>query len=595
MWPFSKSSTEETEPSDAAKAALNAAAAAPAAVAAKSADEAAGKIFADDAKDEAAKPEAGAMRGFDPVALERAAKAARELQGLEYAAEAVNIAKMKEERRAKQAEAEAESMRARQKAFEVEQGRVQEQERRTTLQQDHKLKQEQAYYADQLSRKRHQDQMAAQRQMQEQQLKREEEFQLRVESMKRQTAEYESKLRKETERARVEAEMAGKADQERKNWDLHMQRSQMQAREMRTTVLESVRESGRIIGDGVNGFLHDREKLGTTVGLFTLLAAGIYGARVSTGVLGRYVEARMGKPPLIRETSRRSPVEAITSPIASLKRLAGGSGNALDGVVVEPKLQERLSNLALTTRNTKKNGAPYRHAMLHGPPGTGKTLFAKQLAQASGMDYAILTGGDVAPLGRDATTEMHKLFDWANTSRRGVIVFIDEADAFLRKRTEGNISEDLRNALNAFLYRTGTESKNFMVVYATNEPEQLDWAINDRTDELIPFNLPGAAEREQMLKLYFDKLIVNNTKSANAGMFGGPQQINIDGVDSEMLSSIAKKLEGYSGREISKLVIGWQAAAYGSHDCTLNKALVDRVLDNSLEQHMTKMKWEERA
>ena len=52
-----------------------------------------------------------------------------------------------------------------------------------------------------------------------------------------------------------------------------------------------------------------------------------------------------------------------------------------------------------------------------GPPGTGKTLFAKGLARHSGLDYAIITGGDVAPLGREAVSEMHKLFDWAQASR----------------------------------------------------------------------------------------------------------------------------------------------------------------------------------
>ena len=52
-----------------------------------------------------------------------------------------------------------------------------------------------------------------------------------------------------------------------------------------------------------------------------------------------------------------------------------------------------------------------------GPPGTGKTLFAKGLSRHSGLDYAIITGGDVAPLGREAVSEMHKLFDWAQASR----------------------------------------------------------------------------------------------------------------------------------------------------------------------------------
>jgi len=53
------------------------------------------------------------------------------------------------------------------------------------------------------------------------------------------------------------------------------------------------------------------------------------------------------------------------------------------------------------------------------------------------MEYAILTGGDVAPLGRDAVTEIHKVFEWSQTSERGVMLFIDEADAFLRRRATG--------------------------------------------------------------------------------------------------------------------------------------------------------------
>lgn len=57
--------------------------------------------------------------------------------------------------------------------------------------------------------------------------------------------------------------------------------------------------------------------------------------------------------------------------------------------------------------------------LLHGPPGTGKTLFARTLAKQSGMDYAIMSGGDVGPLGKDAVEEVNKLFDWANKSKKG--------------------------------------------------------------------------------------------------------------------------------------------------------------------------------
>lgn len=83
------------------------------------------------------------------------------------------------------------------------------------------------------------------------------------------------------------------------------------------------------------------------------------------------------------------------------------------------------------------------------------------------MDYAIMTGGDIAPLGNDAVTELHKLFDWSKLnnkklfkSNKGILIFIDEADAFLRKRQSNEyISEAMRNVLNVFLYRTGTQSR----------------------------------------------------------------------------------------------------------------------------------------
>jgi ATPase family AAA domain-containing protein 3A/B len=85
---------------------------------------------------------------------------------------------------------------------------------------------------------------------------------------------------------------------------------------------------------------------------------------------------------------------------------------------------------------------------------------------------------------------------------------MDEADAFLRKRSSETISEDLRAMLNAFLYRTGEQSGKFMLVLASNTPEQFDWAINDRLDEMVEFGLPGLEERERLVRLYFDKFVL---------------------------------------------------------------------------------------
>ncbi|KAH8508347.1 hypothetical protein H0E87_010465 [Populus deltoides] len=48
-----------------------------------------------------------------------------------------------------------------------------------------------------------------------------------------------------------------------------------------------------------------------------------------------------------------------------------------------------------------------------------------------GLGYAMMTGGDVAPLGAQAVTKIHKIFDWAKKSQKGLLLFIDKADAFL--------------------------------------------------------------------------------------------------------------------------------------------------------------------
>jgi ATPase family AAA domain-containing protein 3A/B len=191
-------------------------------------------------------------------------------------------------------------------------------------------------------------------------------------------------------------------------------------------------------------------------------------------------------------------------------------------------MAKRVSQLSVSTRNTKANSAPFRHIMFYGPPGelvlflsavhwlgccsgqcvhgfragTGKTMVAKRLARSAGLDYAIMTGGDVGPLGPDAVTQLHKLFDWSEASSRGLLLFIDEADAFLGKRSRHSMSENHRNALNALLYRTGEASKHFMLVLATNRPEDLDTAVTDRVDESMHFVLPNKVRGVVRLSLH---------------------------------------------------------------------------------------------
>uniref|UniRef100_H2Z981 AAA+ ATPase domain-containing protein n=1 Tax=Ciona savignyi TaxID=51511 RepID=H2Z981_CIOSA len=549
---------------------------------------------------------------FDPTGLERAAVAAKELDKSTNAKEALDLARMQES--TKQIEFQGKVKVEREKKLfckklfitweklnvkrrgkqeyemnlehlKMDQIKMQGEERRKTQSQDAKIKKEQAEYQDLLARRRYDDQLKQQSLMNEDNLRRQEQSVEKQEAMRRATLEHEMKLRRDNEMARAEAEAIARAKADRENKDIRREEIKLEAAEKRQTVLESIKTAGSVLGEGAKSFLNDWDKITTAAFGLTLVAAGVYTSKNTIGVVARYVEARLGKPSLVRDTSRFTVLEMFKHPFLTTRRLLSHPEDALKGVVLKPTLEERVRDIAIATRNTKKNKGVYRNILLHGPPGTGKTLFSKKLAMHSGMDFAIMTGGDVAPMGREGVTATHKMFDWANSSRRGLLLFVDEADAFLRKRATEKISEDLRATLNAFLYRTGDQSNKFMMVLASNQPEQLDWAINDRIDEIVEFSLPGADERERLVRLYFDKYVLEpamNTK----------QRLKLGDFDfSSKCSEIAKKTEGMSGREISKLAVAWQACGYASMDGTLTEQMIDERVDDAVKQHSLKMDW----
>jgi len=386
---------------------------------------------------------------------------------------------------------------------------------------------------------------------------------------------------------KVSAEVEGRIRQERENHDIRKEQIRLEAGEYRETVIEAIKMTGQTLGDGFNSLMEDKEKLASSVIAVSAIALGIYTARMGTGVAGKYIEARLGKPSLVRETSRNVGLVQTLNPIPIFRRFFAGKeeGDFLstEGIIFNETMGERLNRIAISTKNIKRNEASFQNLLLHGHPGTGKTMFAKALARNSGLDYAIMTGGDVAPLGREAVTEMHKLFDWAQTTNKGLVLFVDEADAFLQKRANGTMSEDVRNALNAFLFRTGESTDKFMVVFASNQPEQFDWAVNDRIDEMVEFNLPGKQERMELIIKYIDTHLLKKQSSA--------RPIQVEGLTEEKISEIADRAEGFSGRSISKLAIAWQAIAYAQVVPILTEELVDQVFLEHLTQHKQKSQW----
>jgi ATPase family AAA domain-containing protein 3A/B len=180
-----------------------------------------------------------------------------------------------------------------------------------------------------------------------------------------------------------------------------------------------------------------------------------------------------------------------------------------------------------------------------------------------------------------------------------------------RRGAASGQGEALRGALNATLFRTGDQSKDFCMVLATNRPSDLDPAVLDRVDEALLFPLPGSAERKQILSLYLDRYISHAADAQGdaetgaaprplvlkvrdffrGGGRGGRDAIKVEGVTSADVDAAARKTEGFSGRELAKLVASAQAAAYGTPDATLRRELFNSVVDAKVEEHKARARF----
>lgn len=440
---------------------------------------------------------------------------------------------------------------------------------------------------DEMERKRHQDQLAQHARAAEQQRQLQLQAVQQQEQQKQQTMQYQAQLDRETAVVRAKAEGKAAAEQERENRDIRDNQVIMRAKEDRMTRLDEIKLSVQLFRDTVADYATDWKRVGISIGIVTGLALGVYGARSGMNVVGKMLADRLGRPPLVRDTSRASPV---LNPLKALRRLfSKPSGDAMDGIVLNEAMAERLRDITISASQARQHGANFRHLMLYGPPGTGKTMFASSLAQQSGLDYAVIAGGDVGPLGPDAVTELHRVFDWGASSKKGMLLFVDEADAFLRKRGargDGSMSENMRNTLSTFLQRTGGASNTTMIVVATNEPAAMDYAVLDRMDEVVEFALPGEPERAALLGVYFRSAITNPIAAR-------PVLVDdaVTALVEQNFGPLAAELDGFSGRQIMKLANAWQAAAYASPDNTLTMEMLQREVDIHRQQRQQSKSW----
>ena len=329
--------------------------------------------------------------------------------------------------------------------------------------------------------------------------------------------------------------------------------------------------------------------------LLVFTAAGIFAAWHGTKIAAKIINNYLEKIPTIaEETSLLSYKEKAINYLSGKNSLVNESN--IDDVILEKDLKKRIDILADSVKNTVKNNGYFRHMLFYGPPGTGKTMLAKRIARSSGLEYIYFAGSSIEQLSTEkALTQIVELFEFSKISSKKLMIIIDEAEVLLANRANSNLSDKTRKILNLILAYTGTESSNFIIVALTNRPEDLDSAFLSRCDEKIEIGVPNFNERAKILKSYIEKYLISSTKQQKEPSFFEkiflgkavpPKALIIENnlFNNDFIVEIARKLDNFVGRDISKLVIAIRSDAYASKDLKISKELVNKVVNQKIEE-----------
>lgn len=137
---------------------------------------------------------------------------------------------------------------------------------------------------------------------------------------------------------------------------------------------------------------------------------------------------------------------------------------------------------------------------LYGEPGTGKSISAEAIANALGKKIIMADYSELIDSKWGNTEKfLSALFKQAEES--GSIIFIDEADGLLGKRSSSDSNSAAMNDVKSHLLKL-VDRSNVIVIYATNLFENFDRAFFRRILYHIKYPIPSTEELAELWKMH---------------------------------------------------------------------------------------------
>ncbi|MFG2231268.1 ATP-binding protein [Streptomyces sp. NPDC048723] len=141
-------------------------------------------------------------------------------------------------------------------------------------------------------------------------------------------------------------------------------------------------------------------------------------------------------------------------------------------------------------------------ALFAGPSGTGKTMAAEVLARELGLDlYRTDLSGVMSKYIGETEKNLRRLFDAGEAG--GAVLFLDEADALLGRRSEVKDAHDRYANVQIDYLLQRMESYQGLAIMATNMRAALDAAFVRRLRFVVEFPFPDAAQRREIWRKAF--------------------------------------------------------------------------------------------